>query len=306
MNNEDMMESKTGEAVLEDVELDTFVAFCEFAYKGSYTTPVMVKEEEEIREAERAKEAPQNGYAYDYEPLPECTPLCKASSWGEPESKCIILSDLWELFRTLTLPPVYTAPTSFERPPALTFHAKVYVFATRYLIDPLRKLSMRYLHRELCRFPVTVKNSQEIFDLVEYTYTYTTRDEAWGLQLRELVSHYLACKVHIFVNDSRWMLLLDNYGEAGSDLVRKLIQYISPLRISYEGHFGHSSPFNPSRDFLNFLLSSMGEIGEYWRDDSQSQSPPCRCWDWMILSGNCHYAKNRSSTQPHHRQYWFI
>ncbi|KAL4886880.1 hypothetical protein BJY04DRAFT_212848 [Aspergillus karnatakaensis] len=34
----------------------------------------------------------------------------------------------------------------------------------------------------------------------------------------------------------------------------------------------------------------MGEIGEFYRD------PPLRrCWDWVIVSGNCHYAKNRSS-----------
>lgn len=222
MNNGHMME-----AVLEDVELDTFVAFCEFAYKGSYITPLVVKgeeeEDEEVRELDRAKEALQNGYSYDDEPLPECTPFSGVSSWGERESKCIMLSDLWELFRTLALPPVYAAPTPFQGPPALTFHAKVYVFATRYLIEPLRKLSLRHLHRELCRFPVTVKNSQEIFDLAEYTYTNTTRDEVWGPQLRELVSHYLACKVHIFVNDSRWTQLLDNYGEVGSDLVRKLV-----------------------------------------------------------------------------------
>ncbi|KAL2001223.1 hypothetical protein VTN02DRAFT_2084 [Thermoascus thermophilus] len=225
MNNGHMAESKTGEAVLEDVELDTFVAFCEFAYKGSYTAPLVVKEEEEEEEDfDRAKEALwTGGYYSDDDPLPKCTTLREGSSWVERKSKSIMLSDLWESFRTLTLPPVYAAPVSVQEPPALTFHAKVYVFATRYLIEPLRRLSLRRLHGELCRFPLTVKSVQEIFDLAEYTYTDTTRDEAWGPQLRELVTHYLACKVHIFANDTRWTQLLDNYGEAGSDLVRKLV-----------------------------------------------------------------------------------
>jgi len=52
----------------------------------------------------------------------------------------------------------------------------------------------------------------------------------------------------------------------------------------------------------------MGEIGEYWRDvkahrkqQNQEQKqkvpnpPRRRCYDWIIVSGTSHYAKNRSS-----------
>lgn len=48
----------------------------------------------------------------------------------------------------------------------------------------------------------------------------------------------------------------------------------------------------------------MGEIGEHFRDlkaarkaqESQKQSPPePRCWDWIVTSGSCHYARDRSS-----------
>jgi hypothetical protein len=65
----------------------------------------------------------------------------------------------------------------------------------------------------------------------------------------------------------------------------------------------------------------MGEIGEYhkdikahrWRkrevkDTKRNQKrkrtdepPRRRCWDWMITTGNCHYAKNRSSFKEYRR-----
>jgi hypothetical protein len=52
----------------------------------------------------------------------------------------------------------------------------------------------------------------------------------------------------------------------------------------------------------------MGESGEFWRDvkearkrRKQENPPRRRCWDWMIVSGNCHYAKNRSSFQVYRR-----
>lgn len=54
----------------------------------------------------------------------------------------------------------------------------------------------------------------------------------------------------------------------------------------------------------------MGEIREYWRDvkehrkKRQSQSPAPRrrrCWDWMVVAGDCHYAKNRSAFKTYRR-----
>ncbi|KAJ0417920.1 hypothetical protein BJY00DRAFT_197443 [Aspergillus carlsbadensis] len=58
----------------------------------------------------------------------------------------------------------------------------------------------------------------------------------------------------------------------------------------------------------------MGDIGEHYRDvraakkhraqSRASTHPPApqrRCWDWMIVSGNTHYAKNRSSFTTYRR-----
>ena len=41
MNNGQTKESISGEATFEEVEEETFIAFCEFCYRGSYSTPTL-------------------------------------------------------------------------------------------------------------------------------------------------------------------------------------------------------------------------------------------------------------------------
>lgn len=108
--------------------------------------------------------------------------------------------------------------------PYLTFHAKVYVFATRYLIPALAQLCLRKLHRDLVHLTfadadgdlmdpyqdravlggLAARQAPRVLDLIRYAYTKTTRLEpispTSATQLREnelrrLVVHYAACKV---------------------------------------------------------------------------------------------------------------
>ncbi|KAL4902557.1 hypothetical protein BDW74DRAFT_60622 [Aspergillus multicolor] len=103
--------------------------------------------------------------------------------------------------------------------PYLIFHAKLYVFATRYLIPGLAHLCLQKLHYDLLNlaFPdpdpdnqfeeqlvLTTTKARMIVNLLNYTYTKTTRLEpitpssATQLrdnELRRLVVHYAACKV---------------------------------------------------------------------------------------------------------------
>lgn len=107
--------------------------------------------------------------------------------------------------------------------PYLAFHAKVYVFATRYLIPALAQLCLRKLHRDLVHlsFPgprsnydnedeiaFTTAKARMVLDLLHYTYTRTSRlepvspasstttaTELRDNELRKLVVHYAACKV---------------------------------------------------------------------------------------------------------------
>lgn len=135
---------------------------------------------------------------------------------------------LWDEFTTLQYneehqPILENTPTDL---PYLTFHAKVYVFATRYLIPALAQLCLRKLHHDLLHLTfadpetstgpmdlyqdptplggLAAQQAPHILDLVRYAYTKTTRLEpispTSATQLREnelrrLVVHYVACKV---------------------------------------------------------------------------------------------------------------
>lgn len=147
---------------------------------------------------------------------------------------------LWDDFVALqynddkppTIPNATTATPSNTELPYLTFHAKVYVFATRYLIPALAQLCLRKLHTDLLYLPLGDTNSEDlsstadeadddavtqtatrsglpgapaiVLDVLHYAYTRTTRLEpispTSATQLREnelrrLVVHYAACRV---------------------------------------------------------------------------------------------------------------
>ncbi|KKA23889.1 hypothetical protein T310_2073 [Rasamsonia emersonii CBS 393.64] len=261
MNNGHMRESRTGTAVLDDIEVDVFVAFCEFAYKGSYTTPDIVVPETEspgepLKPLKNGDAQNDAGDAHTHvhshgvvaEPVSSPPPDIievenevfdswvtghrggkkkkkKTSSfveWNEvpqPEPERVT-ERLWKSFKAQKVVEPST-PAPPDRSPVLTFHAKVYDFATRYLIQPLQDLSLSYLYHDMCQFPVTEENLWDIFDLVQYTYDHTNRDDPSGSLLRGLVAHYIASKADVLVHDDRMALIS---GEAGQDLVRLLVE----------------------------------------------------------------------------------
>lgn len=135
---------------------------------------------------------------------------------------------MWEEFAALqyndeNLDSFLATPSSSTSDlPYLTFHAKVYVFATRYLIPALAQLCLRKLHRDL--LSLSFENAEAmnpilesqplgglaalqapmVLDVLQYAYTKTTRLEpisptsATQLrenELRKLVVHFAACKV---------------------------------------------------------------------------------------------------------------
>ncbi|WEW58458.1 hypothetical protein PRK78_003926 [Emydomyces testavorans] len=97
--------------------------------------------------------------------------------------------------------------------PYVLFHAKLYVFASRYLIPTLAHTCLTKLHRDLVSYPLTTAgldnarptNVPMILELLHFAYTNTKRDDpvfalpnappARENQLRKLVTHFAACKV---------------------------------------------------------------------------------------------------------------
>jgi hypothetical protein len=128
----------------------------------------------------------------------------------------------WSQFRHLRF---FGDEAKISPQPDLLAHAKLYVFATRYLIDPLREQCLKSLHRDLCNYSLNRQSMAHILDLLEYTYEQTGRQEPGGsYSLRMLVIDYISCEARTLVENARFRRILDGHGEMASDLVVKLVE----------------------------------------------------------------------------------
>ncbi|KAJ5111742.1 hypothetical protein NUU61_001372 [Penicillium alfredii] len=273
-----MKESTEGHAVLEDVEEDAFIGFCEFAYLGAYKTPQRSEEtydtnlgnsterESDLAEERRLQPDPEPELEPELEPEPEPDDV-PAQEWDpmdgpapngrvpmnnwdmyttrkdwisfrrklaygiplpeEKESAKHVTyvqypyDGLWEQFRELRFTGTEASQSTI---PDLVFHGKLYVFATRYLVDSLRTQCLKSLHRDLCKFSLNKRNTNHVFDLIEYAYQESGRGEPEGEStLRNLVIHYAACEARTLAEDPRLRDLLNQFSEMGSDMVTKLV-----------------------------------------------------------------------------------
>ncbi|KAF4201463.1 hypothetical protein CNMCM8927_001559 [Aspergillus lentulus] len=226
ISNGHMKESNTGNTTLEDVEVETFISFCEYAYTGAYVTPDRtLSQEAEGRHlgpsVDEGKEPSPNHivcHARD-EPLVDAEPTIAdiPDPWDSPivrkkdkKKKKKNLCDvppyerLWEEFRFLSL-KFRIEPASSSPDPDILFHAKLYVFATKYLIKPLRKQCLHSIHRDLWNFSLNRESTSVILDLLDFTYMHTGR-------------------ARTLADDEKFAILLDSNGEMGSDLAMKLVR----------------------------------------------------------------------------------
>jgi hypothetical protein len=272
MNNEHMVEAHNGLAVLDDVEADTFVGFCEFAYTGDYRSRITEQEPEVVTDDPapiQREEAPEDTALGWEEPsalvmgeapaaeapveevLAEDAPVAEApaeeapAEWGgywgrgRPEKKkyrtqATQIERIWKDFLNLTYedPPCLVSDEQatlvngdnasvHQTTISLLYHAKIYVFAEKYLIDNLRVLCLRKLHAALRDFDLTSQTSGLILEVLEFAYAQTERKESRDDELRMLLIHYAACKGKILKQNPSLRSLLEANGEMACDLLYK-------------------------------------------------------------------------------------
>lgn len=264
MNNGHMQESSTRVATLEDVDVDTFVGFYEFACTGDYTAPAEPSEE---------------GYGFmdgilgltggDSEgdcgkgivsPSPQRQPIetdapmeSESDEWGHTCSKkgkkgkssfsasywdvpagTPVLKDrdgLWQRFGNLR----FDLPRQTRSVPAeLIYHAKLYAFAEERLIEPLKTCCLGHLHRQLQVLVLDEKNIARVLHVLYFAYEHRTRQSFSGDdRLRKLISHYVACTAGQLQHHKWFRPLLDRYGEMGSDLIHHLLAEVPPEALTW-------------------------------------------------------------------------
>ncbi|KAI9753629.1 MAG: hypothetical protein M1815_006088 [Lichina confinis] len=176
MNNGQMRESKERIAVLEGVEVETFSAFCQFAYTGSYDVPAKY-------------DGKEPGHA---------------SVW-----KALALS--------------------------LLFHARIFGFSRKYLIDDLHKYcTKRFLHA-IFSFELCDTDNREVVELVEYIYANADGATGWsyGNLLTLIIGAHVVTRPGLYARMPEFQSLLEQNGSIGAHLF-----YLGALVPSCEDSFG--------------------------------------------------------------------
>lgn len=101
-------------------------------------------------------------------------------------------------------------------------HARLYAFAEKYDIEPLRGLTKQKLHRSLVSLVLYKERAGDIVALLRYIYANTPdRDHATD-ELRELVMKYVVCKYEIMASSEAFLDLMEEGGPCVRDCLKML------------------------------------------------------------------------------------
>ncbi|KAF3482122.1 uncharacterized protein GIQ15_04881 [Arthroderma uncinatum] len=233
----------------------------------------------EERPVEHLEENANAGDWFDFKPPQDAAlveaPKSEGSVKGDPffplPSARPAGTTLWDEFTAIQYPQYERRPSPSSFPPTMDdkasrveapyilYHAKIYVFASRYLVPTLAQLALTKLHRDLVSFPLRTTNASGhgdnstvpfVLELLHYTFKNTKRtdprfpslDPSLEMpierenRLRKLTTHYVACKVrqlatyrpeghHVELGDTpaTFRDLLNKTGELASGLVFQLM-----------------------------------------------------------------------------------
>ncbi|KAM5457582.1 hypothetical protein MaudCBS49596_000779 [Microsporum audouinii] len=203
--------------------------------KQNELAPAVVPVQPEEKPVENLEENADSGDWFEYQPPQGDSFIETSKSEGSvkedsflplPSSRPAGVS-LWDEFTAIQYPqherrasPSNHSSTSDSHVPYILYHAKIYVFASRYLVPALAQLALAKLHRELVSFPLRTSNASchghgdnstipYVLELLHYTFkntkSYDPRFPSLDAsaeapterenRLRKLTTHYVACKV---------------------------------------------------------------------------------------------------------------
>ncbi|GAB7347284.1 hypothetical protein MBLNU459_g3370t1 [Dothideomycetes sp. NU459] len=255
--NGSMEEALKNIAILSDINSDDFTRFLQFAYTGDYTPPTAMMTSEEEASSYPPGEVPvEPGEEVPAEMAPDDEPVYindlpsvsrfhhmkkgkkkkVYETWGTPDgdvmssSNSIRKENLRSVFnqrvycpktpRMLylkTCEPVKNSQAREDFSQIFLAHARLYLFADRYGISELARLSLHKLHQTLKGFTLYPARIGDVVTLVQEVYDHTAERED-GEDLRDLVISYVASEIDAIGKSPAFTALLVDGGDLVKDV----------------------------------------------------------------------------------------
>jgi len=226
-----MREAQTNSVEWDDIEVEDFIRFCQFAYTSDYRAPepgveMSKKPSQEKTEPEpplpSALQDPAVGTWDDpwgsskkkkTKPLPDSTERAhsKMSKLRKAfESKIYYDNRTWESPETIYQLAANAAPWQ-DFTPVFLGHARQYILGDKYGIDNLTTLALHKLHKTLIMFHLCDSRIGDILQLIRYTFQ-NTRESSKD-PLRTLVTNYVVTEIDVIGKSADFQCLLEEGGE---------------------------------------------------------------------------------------------
>ncbi|MCJ1413152.1 hypothetical protein MMC19_007256 [Ptychographa xylographoides] len=242
--NGPMLESQERCASFNEVQTETFSLFCQFAYTGDYETPLCTIAEAFVEsdgfETTVVSAEAASDTSTELAILKESRPSVlrpENTGWGEwgisskdpkkPSRKTLLPESFKNKKYTPTVSRQLFADACEVKPnngphedytSVFLTHARLYVFAEKYRVQPLKTLTLYKVHKTLFAFTLYKQRIGDVIKLIKYVYSddNTPNKEDQIDRLRELLILYVVCEIDILSQSEEFLSLL----ECGGSFVR--------------------------------------------------------------------------------------
>jgi hypothetical protein len=261
--NGGMEESRARCAKIEDVRVDDFVRFCEYAYCGDYTVPPWeeiplrtsstidkTQETNDVNDlgpfgssskkkkgkkgmVDYTQESPEvdlSGFGAAPEPYYGAKPFSRTQLRTQFEVRNYLTNGGPKAMILQYFEPIPNSTMGQNFTPVLLAHARLYCFVHVRLIAPLKALTLDKLHKTLLKFTLYAERVGDIIELARFAYSspdLPDRGNDGTLDdLRKLVVDYVVCKIDTIGKHDEFTKYMEEGGEFVGDLWRLAKHYI--------------------------------------------------------------------------------
>lgn len=235
MINGHLSEARQGFALLDDVDEGTFVRFIRWTYTKDYPaseyTWADTGEEKDMPEESKTKAAQKEALTSD-------ELLTSWDCFGKKKKKKKRSSTLNASLKAFICQYDYCSSDSMPGPRSNTHpqedytevllsHARLYVFAEKYDIQPLKKLARQKLQHTLAIYTLYPERVRDITTLLKYVYANTAETIDGVEDIRTMLAHYVGTEMDTLIKYGEIKdLMLDN-GEMLGDFLKMFALNIS-------------------------------------------------------------------------------